>query len=105
VTSKKNARPRKPKSPRYDLWLYVAGNTDRSRAAIDNLTQICSRHLDGQYRIRIIDLVQNPRLARDHQILALPTLVRQVPPPLRKIIGDLSNTDRVLVGLEVRAKV
>ena len=104
VTSTKKVRPRKPKSPKYDLWLYVAGKTDRSLAAIDNLTQICSRHLDGRYRIKVIDLVENPRLARDHQILALPTLVRQLPPPLRKIIGDLSNTERVLVGLEVRAK-
>ena len=104
-TSKKTARPGKRKSPKYDLWLYVAGKTDRSMAAIDNLTRICSTHLEGRYRIKVIDLVENPRLARDHEILALPTLVRQLPPPLRKIIGDLSNTERVLVGLEVRAKL
>ena len=102
--SKKAVRLGKPKSPKYDLWLYVAGKTDRSMAAIDNLTRICSRHLDGEYRLKVIDLVQNPRLARDHQILALPTLVRQLPPPIRKIIGDLSDAERVLVGLEVRLK-
>ena len=103
--SKKAARSGKAKSPKYDLWLYVAGKTDRSTAAIDNLKQICSKHLDGQYRIKVIDLVENPRLARDHQILALPTLVRQLPPPIRKIIGDLSNTERVLVGLNVKVKM
>ncbi len=73
-------------------------------AAIDNLNQICSQYLDGRYRIKVIDLVENPRLARDHQILALPTLVRQMPEPIRKIIGDLSNTEGVLVGLDIKAK-
>jgi circadian clock protein KaiB len=104
LASKNTARLGKPKSPKYDLWLYVAGNTARSTAAIANLKQICSKHLEGQYRIKVIDLVENPRLARDHQILALPTLVRQLPPPIRKIIGDLSNTEGVLVGLEVKVK-
>ena len=93
------------KSLKYDLWLYVAGKTDRSTAAIANLKQICSRHLDGQYRIKVIDLVKNPRLARDHQILALPTLVRRLPPPIRKIIGDLSDNERVLVGLNIKVKL
>jgi circadian clock protein KaiB len=104
LASKKAAQVGKPKSPKYDLWLYVAGKTPRSTAAIDNLKQICSKHLEGRYRIKVIDLVTNPRLARDHQILALPTLVRQLPPPIRKIIGDLSNTERVLVGLDVKVK-
>jgi circadian clock protein KaiB len=72
-------------------------------SALSNLKKICDAHLEGQYRIEVIDLLQNPRLARDHQILALPTLVRQVPSPVRKIIGDLSNTERVLVGLDIRA--
>jgi circadian clock protein KaiB len=63
---------------------------------------VCDAHLEGQYRIKVIDLLQNPRLARDHQILALPTLVRQLPSPVRKIIGDLSNTERVLVGLDIK---
>ncbi len=104
LASKAATRSGKPKVPTYDLCLYVAGNTARSAAALDNLKQICSKHLDGRYRIKVIDLVENPRLARDHQILALPTLVRQLPPPIRKIIGDLSDTERVLVGLNVKLK-
>jgi circadian clock protein KaiB len=102
--SKKAVRPGKSSRPKYDLWLYVAGKTNRSMAAIDNLNQICGQYLDGQYRIKVIDLVENPRLARDHQILALPTLVRQLPQPIRKIVGDLSNTEGVLVGLDVKVK-
>ena len=104
LASKKAARLGKRKSKKYDLRLYVAGRTDRSAVAIENLRQICSKHLEGQYRITVIDLVKNPRLARDHQILALPTLVRRLPSPIRKIIGDLSNTERVLVGLDVKVK-
>jgi circadian clock protein KaiB len=102
LTSKDRVRAGKPKSSKYDLWLYVAGKSARSTVAIDNLKQICRTHLDGQYRIKVIDLVENPRLARDHEILALPTLVRQLPQPIRKIIGDLSDVERVLVGLEVK---
>jgi circadian clock protein KaiB len=102
--SKKVARPSKPSPTKYDLWLYVAGKTNRSMAAIENLNQICIQYLDGRYRIKVIDLVENPRLARDHQILALPTLVRQLPQPIRKIIGDLSNTEGVLVGLDIKVK-
>jgi circadian clock protein KaiB len=86
----------------YVLCLYVAGETSRSVSALANLTKICTQHLGGRYRIKVIDLVKNPRLARDHQILALPTLVRQLPSPVRKIIGDLSNTERVLVGLDIK---
>ena len=90
-------------STKYVLYLYVAGETAKSVSALSNLKKICDAHLEGQYRIEVIDLLQNPRLARDHQILALPTLVRQVPSPVRKIIGDLSNTERVLVGLDIKA--
>lgn len=104
LASKEMARLGKSNRPKYDLWLYVAGNTARSTAAIANLKQICSKHLEGRYRIKVIDLVENPRLARNHEILALPTLVRQLPPPIRKIIGDLSNTERVLIGLDVKIK-
>ena len=85
------------------LFLYVAGDTAKSRAAIANLKKICVQHLDGHYRIKVIDLLKNPKLARDHQILALPTLVRRLPEPIRKIIGDLSNTERVLVGLDIES--
>ncbi|MGH9686097.1 MAG: circadian clock KaiB family protein [Candidatus Acidiferrales bacterium] len=84
------------------LRLYVAGQTPKSLAAISNLKTICSEHLSGRYKIFVVDLLKNPALAQDHQILAIPTLVRQVPVPLRKIIGDLSDTERVLVGLDIR---
>ena len=84
------------------LRLYIAGQTPKSLAAISNLKTICSQHLGARYKIEVIDLMKNPALARDHQILAIPTLVRQVPVPLRKIIGDLSDTEQVLVGLDIR---
>jgi circadian clock protein KaiB len=84
------------------LKLYVAGQTPRSLAAYVNLRRICEEHLEGRYRIEVIDLMENPRLAKGDQILALPTLVRRLPEPVRKIIGDLSNTERVLVGLDIR---
>ncbi len=86
----------------WELRLYVAGNTPKSLAAFDNLKKICEEHLKGQYRIEIIDLLKNPQLARGDQIIAIPTLVRKLPEPLKKIIGDLSNTLRVLVGLDLR---
>lgn len=88
--------------PVWDLRLYVAGQTPKSLAAFTNLKRICNEHLAGQYRIEVIDLTQQPQLAAEHQILALPTLVRKLPSPIRKIIGDLSNTERVLVGLDLR---
>lgn len=87
---------------RWELRLYVAGQTPKSVAALSNLHRICEEHLAGRYRVQVIDLLLNPQLARDDQIVAIPTLVRSLPPPLRKIIGDLSSTDRVLVGLQVR---
>jgi circadian clock protein KaiB len=90
------------KEAAYDLRLYVAGQTPRSLHAFANLKRICEEHLAGRYRIQIIDLLENPQLAKGDQILAIPTLVRTIPKPARKIIGDLSNTDHVLVGLDIR---
>jgi circadian clock protein KaiB len=80
----------------------VAGQTPKSLAAFANLKRICDEHMVGDYRIEIVDLLENPQLAREDQILAIPTLVRRLPPPLRKIIGDLSNDERVLIGLDLR---
>lgn len=86
----------------WNLRLYVAGQTPRSITALANLKQFCERYLAGRYRLEVVDLLENPKRARGDQILAIPTLVRQLPQPIRKIIGDLSNTERVLVGLDVR---
>lgn len=93
---------RSPTKPEWQLKLYVAGNTARSIAALENLKQLCETHLAGRYSIEVIDLLVNPKLAAGDQILAVPTLVRKFPEPIRKIIGDLSNSERVLVGLDVR---
>ncbi|WP_280151298.1 circadian clock KaiB family protein [Piscinibacter sp. XHJ-5] len=90
------------KRTEWQLKLYVAGQTARSVAALENLRNICETHLAGRYEIEVIDLLVNPQLAAGDQILAVPTLVRKVPEPMRKIIGDLSNEERVLVGLDVR---
>ncbi len=84
------------------LRLYVAGQTPKSLTAFANLKKICEEYLQGSYQIEVIDLIVNPTLAKDDQILALPTLVRKLPEPVKKIIGDLSNTERVLVGLDIR---
>ena len=86
----------------WQLRLYVAGHTPKSVAAFANLHKICDEHLKGRYRLEVIDLLKQPQLAAGDQILAVPTLVRNLPPPLCKIIGDLSNTERVLVGLDIR---
>lgn len=98
--------PRKVKDEqiekRWQLRLYVAGQTPKSLAAFANLKRICEEHLQGMYSIEVIDLLVNPQLARGDQILALPTLVRKLPEPVMKIIGDLSNTERVLVGLDIK---
>lgn len=83
------------------MRLYVAGQTPKSVTALTNLRRLCERHLAGRYRIEVVDLVNRPHLARRHDIVVLPTLVRQLPPPIRKVIGDLSNVERVLVGLNV----
>jgi circadian clock protein KaiB len=99
------ARTSSPKRSPAKLWelrLYVAGQTPRSLTAFANLKRICEEHLKGRYRIRVIDLVENPQLSKGDQILAIPTLVRKLPVPVRKIIGDLSDTERVLVGLDLR---
>ena len=84
------------------LRLYVAGQTKNSLTAFDNLKKICAEHLDCRYKIEVIDLIKNPQLARDHQIIAVPTLIRKLPTPVKKIIGNLSNTEKVLVGLDLR---
>jgi circadian clock protein KaiB len=89
---------------KWKLRLYVAGQTPKSLAAFANLEKICDEHLKGKYEIEVIDLIKNPELADNEQILALPTLMRQLPPPVRKIIGDLSNTERVLIGLDIKTE-
>lgn len=99
MASKKAARAA---SQEYLLKLYVAGQTPKSVQAFANLRDICETHLKGRYRIEVVDLLQNPALARGDQILALPAVVRQLPPPVKKIIGDFSNAERVLVGLDLR---
>jgi circadian clock protein KaiB len=95
-------RPARRPEKLWQLRLYVAGQTPKSMTAFSNLKKICERHLDGRYRIEVIDLVARPQLSRGDQILAIPTLVRKLPQPVRKIIGDLSDTERVLVGLDLR---
>jgi circadian clock protein KaiB len=95
------ARPRS-KDATWELRLYVAGQTPRAIRAFANLKKICEEHLAGEYHIQVVDLLKEPRLAQGDQIVAVPTLVRKLPEPVRKIIGDLSNTERVLVGLDLR---
>jgi circadian clock protein KaiB len=102
ATARRSAVKAEPK--KYDLCLYVAGNTPRSSLAIANLKRICADNLKGEYRIKVIDLLKKPGLARSDEIVAIPTLVRRLPSPLRKIIGDLSDTERVLVGLDFRPR-
>ncbi|MEO6549382.1 MAG: circadian clock KaiB family protein [Ferruginibacter sp.] len=87
----------------WELRLYIAGQTPKSILALQNINKYCKEHLDGQYSIEVIDLLKNPQLAEGDQIFAIPTLVRKFPEPIRKIIGDLSNEERVLVGLNIRA--
>jgi circadian clock protein KaiB len=99
--TKSPARSKRSKKT-YELRLYVAGQTPKSLAAFANLKKICEQHLSGQYHIEVIDLLKQPQLASGDQILAIPTLVRKLPSPIKKIIGDLSNTERVLVGLDIR---
>ncbi len=92
-----------PRSAEWELRLYIAGETPKCMTALRNLEKLCEDHLKGRYRIEVIDLLKNPQLARGDQILAIPTLVRKLPTPIKKIIGDLSDGDRVLVGLDLRA--
>ena len=89
----------------WQLRLYVAGQTPKSLTAFSNLKQICETHLRGRYRIEVVDLIEQPQLSKGDQILAIPTLVRKLPVPVRKIIGDLSDTERVLVGLDLRPAI
>ncbi len=105
MATRKRAAARRTADDLLDFWqlrLYVAGKTARSEAALRNLKTVCEEHLQGRYRIEVVDLLVSPQLARGDQILAVPTLVRQLPPPVKKIIGDLSNSERVLVGLDLR---
>jgi len=99
---KVNAKAVVDHAPVLQLRLYVAGQTPKSLAALSNLKRICAEHLEGTYELEVVDLIKNPQLAQGDQILAIPTLVRNLPVPIRKIIGDLSNVDRVLVGLDLR---
>ena len=92
---------RAPSGEKWLLRLYVAGQSQRSLNAMRNLQVICDEHLSGRYEIELVDLAVHPRLAKEHQIVAIPTLVRKLPEPLRKIVGDLSNTERTLVGLQL----
>jgi circadian clock protein KaiB len=93
-----------PSEETWELRLYVAGQTSKSVTAFANLKKICEQHITGKYHIEVIDLLKNPALAKGDQILAMPTLVRKLPTPIRKILGDLSNTERVLVGLDLRQR-
>jgi circadian clock protein KaiB len=95
---------KKQASDYYILKLYVAGLSPKSAAAIANINKICEENLQGRYQLDVIDLYQQPQLAEGEQIIAIPTLIKKLPPPLRRIIGDLSNTERVLVGLDIRKK-
>lgn len=88
----------------YHLRLYVAGQTTKSLKALTNLRRFCEEHLPGRYDIEVVDLIENPRLAAGDQILAIPTLVRRLPEPLKRIIGDLSDTEKVFVGLDIRPR-
>ena len=104
MSSKTTKPDEKTDSEIWELRLYVAGQTPNSMKALVNLKKIAEEHLKGKYTIEVVDLLKNPQLAAGDQILAIPTLVRKLPEPLRKIIGDLSNTERVLVGLDIRPK-
>ena len=104
-TGAPKTRRRAGKTAEWQLRLYVAGQTPKSIAAFDNLKRLCEEHLAGRYEIEVIDLLVNPTLAAGDQILAVPTLVRKFPEPIRKIIGDLSNEGKVLVGLDVQPLV
>ncbi|RPI17014.1 MAG: circadian clock protein KaiB [Ignavibacteriae bacterium] len=92
------------KKEKWELKLYVAGQTPRSLAAFSNLKKFCDEHLKGQYKIKVIDLLAKPQLAKGDEIVALPTLVRKLPQPIRRIIGDLSNVEKVLVGLQMKSR-
>jgi circadian clock protein KaiB len=94
-----------PLSNKYLLRLYVTGTSPRTSAAISNLERICKQELEGRYELEIVDVLENPQMAEDEKILATPTLIKQLPPPLRRVIGDLSDKEKVLLGLEVRPEL
>jgi circadian clock protein KaiB len=104
--SRRAGKPRKSKATAefFDLRLYIAGQTARSIAALANLQRICDEYLEGRYRLEVIDLLERPQLAQGDQIVALPTLVRKLPEPIRKLVGDLSDIERALVGLDLRPR-
>lgn len=104
--ARRSSKPRKTQARGafFDLRLYIAGQTARSVAALANLQRICDEHLEGRYRLEVVDLLERPQLARGDQIFALPTLVRKLPEPIRKLVGDLSDTERALVGLDLRPR-
>ena len=102
TTMQDKARKKTTRKAEWQLRLYVAGQTIRSISALAHLERICETHLAGRYEIEVVDLIENPTLAANDQILAVPTLVRKLPPPIKKIIGDLSNEERVLVGLDMK---
>jgi circadian clock protein KaiB len=104
ISGGEESKKRAESEYKYELRLYVAGQTPRSLEAFANLKKICEEHLKGRYSIEVIDLLENPRLAKGDQILAIPTLVRKLPEPVRKIIGTLADTERVLVGLDLRPR-
>lgn len=102
MTARNGKRKLKKSTGSWNLRLYIAGETSRSIAAMSNLQKICDDHLAGKYRVEVVDLLKSPQLAAGDQIVAVPTLVRRLPPPLKKIIGDLSNSRQVIVGLDLR---
>ena len=104
MNSAKPGNPTKPIGDNFVLRLYIAGQTPKSVEAITNIKKICEENLKGHYVLDVIDLYQQPQLAQGEQIIAVPTLIKKLPPPLRRIIGDMSNTERVLVGLDLRKK-
>ncbi len=103
--SRRKGRPAKARIDKWKLCLYIAGQTPKAVTALNNIKLICEQQLKGKYWIEVVDLLKNPQLARDEQILAIPTLVRKIPRPIRNIIGDLSNTERVLAGLDIRESI
>lgn len=99
---KRSLKPSEPSPPEWDLRLYIADSTPKMQIAFRNLHQLCEEHLAGRYQIEVIDLLKNPQLAQGDQILAVPTVVRKLPAPIRRIIGNLADTERVLIGLDLR---
>jgi circadian clock protein KaiB len=104
ATGKNGKGKQKPSGEFWNLRLYIAGETSRSMAALENLQKVCDEHLAGKYKVEVIDLLKNPQLAAGDQIVAVPTLVRKLPPPLKRLIGDLSSVEKVVVGLDLRSR-